>query len=143
MIPKALEDRNEALFSKLVSVQGKCETLEGETLRAINRIIYRYYNDGDYWFQGYGTETAGPAETFLRQYAPIDLRPELRASDGADDKDYENQLEIMLEKILTHIESCTQFTPNYQDMLDCESKYEDDDEEEEYEEDYEEDEIFE
>ncbi|MFY4731248.1 hypothetical protein, partial [Nitrospira sp. BLG_2] len=130
------------LFSKLVPNQGKCETLEGETLRAINRIIYRYYNDGDYWFTGYGCETAGPAETFIRQYAPIDLRPELLASDCSEDKDYEKQLEIMLEKILTYIESRTQYAPNYQDMLDCESKYEDDDEEE-YEEEYEDEEILE
>ena len=34
-------------------------------LRAINRIIYRYYNDGDEYFRGYGTETAGPAHSFL------------------------------------------------------------------------------
>lgn len=135
MVPKALEKRNEVLFSKLVPFQGKCETLEGESLRAINRIIYRYYNDGDYWFDGYGIETAGPAESFLRQYCPIDLRPELDASYGCDDKEYEKQLEIILEKILTYIESRTQYAPNYQDMHDCEARYEARryEEEEEYE----------
>jgi len=124
MVPKALEKRNEVLFSKLVPGMGKCETLEGESLRAINRIIYRYYNDGDYWFDGYGVETAGPAESFLRQYCPIDLRPELNASDCTEDKDYEVQLEIILEKILTYIESRTQYTPNHTDMHDCEARYE-------------------
>ncbi len=143
MIPKALEDRNETLFNKLVPVQGKCETLEGETLRAINRIIYRYFNDGDYWFTGYGIETAGAAETFLRLHAPIDLRPELNESYGTEDKDYEKPLIVALEKILDYIESRTQYAPNHQDMHDCEPRYEEDEEyEDEYEEEYEE-EIFE
>ena len=60
-----LEDRNEPLYDKLVPGQGNAETVEGEMLRAINRIAYRYYNDGDKYFQGYGTETAGPAHSFL------------------------------------------------------------------------------
>lgn len=131
MIPVELEKRNGVLFSKLVPNQGKCDTLEGETLRAINRIIYRYYNDGDYWFDGYGCETAGPAETFLREFAPIDLRPELEASNCSENEAYEKPLEIMLEKIVTYIESRTEFAKNYKDMFDCDSRYE---EEEEYEE---------
>ena len=138
-IPEALEKRNDQLFDKLVPGMGKADTLEGETLRAINRIIYRYYNDGDYWYCGYGTETAGPAETFLRQFAPIDLRTELEASNCSENEHYEKQLVIMLEKIVTYIESRTQYSPNYHDMLDCESRYEDD--EDEYEEEYEEEEV--
>jgi hypothetical protein len=86
------------------------------------------------WFDGYGTETAGPAESFLRQYGVIDLRAELEASNGTEDKEYEKQLAIMLEKIVTYVESRTQFSPNYHDMHDCESRYNDDEEEEEYEE---------
>jgi hypothetical protein len=131
MIPVELEKRNDVLFEKLVPAEGQCDTLEGETLRAINRIIYRYYNDGDYWFDGYGCETAGPAESFLRQYGVIDLRVELEASNGTEDKEYEKQLAIMLEKIVTHIESCTEFRKNYHDMLDCEPRYEEEEEEEE------------
>lgn len=131
MIAVELEKRNNVLFEKLVPNQGKAETLEGETLRAINRIIYRYYNDGDYWFDGYGCETAGPAEAFLREFSPIDLRPELEASNCSENETYEKPLEIMLEKIVTYIESRTQFSPNYRDMHDCESKYNDDEEEEE------------
>ena len=44
-VGKELEDRNEPLYDKLVPGQGDAETVEGEMLRAINRIIYRYYND--------------------------------------------------------------------------------------------------
>ncbi len=60
-----LEKRNEVLYDKLVPGSGAAGTVEGEMLRAINRIIYRYYNDGDYYYKGYGTETAGPAHSFL------------------------------------------------------------------------------
>jgi hypothetical protein len=124
MIPTELEKRNNVLFNRLVPNQGQCDTLEGETLRAINRIIYRYYNDGDYWFDGYGVETAGPAESFLRQYGEPDLRECLEASNCTEDKEYEKCLATMLEKIVSHIESRTEFRKNYHDMLDCEPRYE-------------------
>lgn len=119
MIPESLDKRNDVLFEKLVPISGKCATLEGETLRAINRIIYRYFNDGDYWFDGYGIETAGPAETFLRQFAPIDLRVELENSNCTEDEEYERHLIIILNKIITYIESRTEYVPNHRDMLEC------------------------
>jgi len=131
MVPDVLEKRNEVLFSKLVPSSGKCETLEGETLRAINRIIYRYYNDGDYWFDGYGIETAGPAESFLREFGIPDVREDLNNSNCTENEDYEKHLVSALEKIITHIESRTEYRKNYHDMLDCEPRYE---REEEYEE---------
>jgi len=127
MVPKSLEERNTSLWSKLVPTSGNAETLEGEMLRAINRIIYRYLNDGDYWYYGYGTQTAGPAESFLRQKTPIDLHTELNNSDGAVGENYEKELVAILEKILTYIESRIQFMPNRFDMLDCEPKYEESD----------------
>lgn len=123
MIPQALEDRNNVLYKKLVPDSGKCDTLEGETLRAINRIIYRYYNDGDYWYDGYGIETAGPAERFLYLHSPVDVRLEL-ASSYTDGETYEYFLEIILEKIVTHIESVKEYQKNYHDMLEFEPRYE-------------------
>ena len=50
-IKKELEDRNEPLYAKLVPGQGDAETLEGEILRAINRIIYRWFNSGDKYYE--------------------------------------------------------------------------------------------
>ena len=61
------------LYEKLVPGQGNADTIEGEMLRAINRIIYRYYNDGDEYYTGYGTETAGPAHSFLINATDIPL----------------------------------------------------------------------
>ncbi len=123
MVPKNLDDRNDKLFKKLVPFMGKAATIEGETLRALNKIIYRYYNDGDYWYDGYGIETAGPAEAFLREFAPIDLRKELMLSDGAENEDYETALNVILERVLTYIESRTEYTPNHWDMQETLPKY--------------------
>lgn len=44
----------ESLFDMYVPACGKAETLGGEILRAISRIVYRYYNDGDYTYAYYG-----------------------------------------------------------------------------------------
>lgn len=60
-----IKDKLDYLFKQLVPLEGNCNTIEGEVVRAINKIGYRWYNDGDYYFQGYGCETAGPAHAFL------------------------------------------------------------------------------
>ena len=93
---------NQGLYSKLVPDSGKADTLEGECLRAIHRIIYRYYNDGDYWWNGYGCETAGPAVTFLREQCPVDVKSHLHESDQATGAKYANALRCVLEKIEAH-----------------------------------------
>jgi hypothetical protein len=126
---KELEERNEVLFAKLVPGSGAAPTLEGETLRAINRIAYRWMNDGDYWFEGYGCETAGPAHTFLYDHSPPALRAVLRPllidSDGKHNDEYTQAVEAMVLKCVEYIEKQTTLTPNTLDMLQCESMYED------------------
>jgi hypothetical protein len=42
-------------------------------LRAINKMMYRWYNDGDVFFNGYGAETAGPPATYLMKHTPGDI----------------------------------------------------------------------
>ena len=39
-VGKELEDRNEPLYGELVPGAGKADTVQGEMLRAINRIVY-------------------------------------------------------------------------------------------------------
>lgn len=115
-IKDSLESRNEVLFNKLVPTEGNCPTIEGEVLRAINRIIYRYHNDGDLYFKEYGCETAGPAHAFLYNHTPEKIKNEvLTALDNArinclnetfDEKDeYDNNIFLALSLILDHIES--------------------------------------
>ncbi|MBQ5474718.1 MAG: hypothetical protein IIT65_08430, partial [Lachnospiraceae bacterium] len=40
---------------------GAAETEGGELTRAMNRVIYRWYNDGDQIMEGYGRETCNAA----------------------------------------------------------------------------------
>ena len=58
-------DELSALFKKLVPSNGPAETVEGEMVRAMNRIIYRCYNDGDVIGRGYGKETVDPSAKWL------------------------------------------------------------------------------
>ena len=138
-VGKELEDRNEPLYNKLVSGMGKSETVEGEMLRAINRIAYRYYNDGDEYMTGYGTETAGPAHSFLVN-ANHPLKSAMIKIFG-DGTNYEQTIKDALDTILDYIESRQgKYTPNnVGDMFDYEPEFEDDEFEEEDYDDYDDD----
>lgn len=131
----ALESRNDALYDTLVPSSGNADTIEGEMLRAINRIVYRYYNDGDEYHTGYGTETAGPAHSFL-----VNANHPLRSLVSALFKkgtNYEQTIKDVLDAILDHIESRQgKYTPNSEDMFDYEPEFEDNEFEEEDYDDY-------
>jgi hypothetical protein len=127
-----LEKRNESLYDKLVPGMGDAETVEGEMLRAINRIIYRYYNDGDKYFEGYGTETAGPAHSFLvNANTEVQSAMEKIFSTGTN---YEETIEDALEHILSHIEGKQgKYTKNtVGGIFDYEPEFEDEEEDDDF-----------
>lgn len=128
MIPPELQERNDVLFQKLVPSSGVCETLEGELLRSLNRLCYRWYNDGDYWYESYGCITAGPAESFLRRHSPKEIRDKLSQvlsrSDGKREDEYEKCLLELVETVVSYVEGRGENTVlNFTDMLDLASKY--------------------
>ena len=47
MLDSILESKINDLTEQYVCSVGKCETVAGEILRAYNRVVYRYFNDGD------------------------------------------------------------------------------------------------
>lgn len=53
------------LFEALVPDSGAAETVAGEIIRAVSRIEYRFWNDGDKAGVGYGKETVNPAVRYL------------------------------------------------------------------------------
>lgn len=55
----------DTLFSQFVPRSGSCTTLGGEVLRAVGKIGYRFYNDGDMSREEYGKETVNYAVRFL------------------------------------------------------------------------------
>ena len=140
-VGKELEDRNEPLYDKLVPGQGDAETVEGEMLRAINRIIYRYYNDGDEYFRGYGIETAGPAHSFLVN-ANHPQRAAMKKIFG-DGTNYEQTIKDALDVILDYIESRQgEYTKNtLGGIFDYEPEFEEEDDYDDYD-DYDDDEYY-
>lgn len=64
-------EKLEILFNELVPKSGKANTVAGEIVRATMRIIYRYYNDGDYFMFGYGMETCNGSAEYI--YAETNL----------------------------------------------------------------------
>lgn len=59
------EERLEALHSALVPSRGKADTVAGELVRAMMRILYRDYNDGDVFYEGYGIDTCSGSVAYL------------------------------------------------------------------------------
>lgn len=60
-------DALEVLYDALVPSSGPAETVAGEFVRAIMRILYRDWNDGDKFFTGYGLETCGGSAQYLAE----------------------------------------------------------------------------
>ena len=136
------QKRNEPLWNKLVSSSGASKTVEGEILRAVNRIIYRWGNDGDYFWTGYGAETAGPAMAYLITSfgMPNELQNKFRAWEKDNNgKNYNiKDLEDLLAIAIEYIEAIPEdkYDTNTEDIFDREFT---DYAEENYEDDYDED----
>ena len=134
---KQLENKNEKLFDELVASTGNANTIEGEMLRAINKIVYRFNNDGDVFYEGYGCETVGPAHSFLINCTEINgvLQDKINKvfnneCYAQDNKIYEAGLEAVLTLIVDYIEGLKNYTATDNDMFDYEAEYEDEEEEE-------------
>ena len=129
-----LEKRNKVLYDKLVPESGAADTVEGEILRAMNRLIHRYYNDGDKFFEGYGTETAGPAHSYLvnsKSAISADLDRIFSKIVHSNDHDYKQGIDAALALILDYVEKHEAegySEPNKEDMFDYESEFKNEEE---------------
>lgn len=65
----------EVWSDELVPPSGKADTIAGELIRAIDRIIYRNWNDGDKFFEGYGKETVGGSASYLLNFKYNNMQP--------------------------------------------------------------------
>lgn len=141
-------------FEAYVPPLGNAPTVGGEMVRAMNRIGYRYLNDGDKMNDGYGRETVNPAARFLMEKGSDEVKNALTemwapySGDYFSDDQYEAMLNALGEALIKQLDESPELltTPNKEDMTDY-SKPEDqddtyDDEEEEFwEEDEDEDEY--
>lgn len=127
------DEKWNSLFDKYVPAKGKADTVGGEILRAMSRIVYRYYNDGDTVDKYGGSEynNCKGADIYLS-----DTISEYHSLEGYCGDEYEKEmcahLKFVLDYLLEHPELFT--TPNDEDYLEL-SPYEpyvDDDEEDEF-----------
>lgn len=88
------------LFDKYVPACGKANTLGGEIVRAINRIVYRYYNDGDTVDRYYGNDynLLRVCDTFLNMYCPA-----YHSLSNINELEYEKHLCDRLKKVLDYL----------------------------------------
>lgn len=132
------EERINKLFEELVPVSGKAESLAGELIRAMSRIAYRFYNDGDQVGIGYGKETCNPAARFLMAKGSKRVSSLATAIWGIyDESAYEDLRDILAGAVADHVEQTPglRTTPT-DDMWDYRTDEDVDDDWEDEEDDY-------
>ena len=101
----SVEERINELFKELVPAIGSAETLAGEIIRAICRIEYRNYNDGDHIGVGYGNETCNSAARFLMEMTTDEIKDQVLSIWGCPyDDEYDEGLARLKELVLEHVE---------------------------------------
>ena len=124
------EETLEVLFEDLVPGEGAADTVAGEMVRAMMRVLYRDANDGDKFFLGYGLETCASSVAYLCSMIPvIDKHVDLMLEEAFryvdDDEAYTKQLNQMTEEVVDHIMNNQEliFTPNEEDSRDYDYDY--------------------
>ncbi len=141
MIDFGLWTKNEKelgeLFDELVPPSGKADSMAGEIVRATNRIIYRYFNDGDRIGLGYGKETCNAPARFLLMVGGLKVGDVVSRLWGLDDdEEYRMYLDDLGDAVIAllkeHPELRETLTKDMWDYSDPDD-VDDSDWEEEYE----------
>lgn len=138
VLNKGLEEKNRVLFREFVPMSGPADTIAGELIRAVNRIGYRYYNDGDHIGVGYGNETCNSAARYILEiFDGTEMAKIVRAIWGlySDDR-YERGVEALTDAMIRYLydHPALMESENHCDMLDFRDSDDEDweDEEDEY-----------
>lgn len=136
---KTTEKKLGELFEELVPASGKAPTVAGEIVRAINRISYRNWNDGDHIGVGYGRETCNPAARYLGAKCGEEVASLISAIWGIEnDKAYDLILGQLEAEVVKYLERNPELkaAENREDMFDYRDASEDvdtyDEDEDEY-----------
>lgn len=128
MTKEMLEQRLEELFDELVPANGKAATVAGEIVRAMNKIAYRSFNDGDHVGVGYGKETCNPAARYLMARAGAEVKTAVGNLWGISRDDiYDAALMALEAAVIGYIDQHPELKaiPNCEDMWDFRDKDED------------------
>ena len=124
----ATQERISKLHDELVPLSGKAETIAGEIIRAISRIGYRNFNDGDHLGVGYGRETCNPAGRYLDQKCSPEVGSAVFAIWGIEhDEQYDKGLEVLEQAVLDYLDAHPELfrQTNNEDMWDYRDSDED------------------
>lgn len=135
-----VEEKFDEIFDKIVPKSGMANTVIGEIFRAVARIGYRKYNDGDRFYEGYGCETCGSSATFLLDF------PEywkiITEMVWNDDYTYDDNVDRLYRQAVYDYEAGKYNEENHTDSRTIDSLYADDSEDEDdFGEDIEEDDF--
>ena len=151
--------RFDELTEQHMKPSGKSDTVRGEIIRAVNRIGYRFYNDGDFIGIGYGNHTCNAAARYIAAHGNkemVDILATIWNGEIHDsfyptlpDDVYEERLEKLVDATARYADTDTlELDQEASDMFEM-SEYEDEhyddymEEEEDWEEGYEEEEEWE
>lgn len=112
----AQEKKLNDLFDQYVPESGPAQTKGGEIVRAVERIAYRWYNDGDEVWSGYGLETVTAPYMYLRKNLPN--------TPDVDHVNYEDFIDRLITTALGYFEYAPQVfkTTNMGDCLERDKK---------------------
>lgn len=120
-------DKLSAVFDIVVPSSGKADSVAGEYVRAVMRLLYRDFNDGDKFFEGYGLETCGSSAQYLYDngFETIETMLEQATTLAEDDDRYTSLLENLAEEVIKKISEDTELwiTLNTVDSRDYDSSY--------------------
>lgn len=95
------------LFDEFVPGEGAADTMGGEIIRAVNRVIYRWENDGDKFNQGYGLETCASDAAFLAENTDSKIEKIIAGAaeldPGAPDELYSAAMEKLEEAVIEYL----------------------------------------
>lgn len=105
-------------YELLVPPSDACDTIEGELIRAMSKLAYRYFNDGDYFYSGYGVQTAGSPFIYMCKSKVDGLKAVLYGAIGKRNEAYEAELQKAIDLITEYVKSKNgQYEKNMDDML--------------------------
>lgn len=139
-------DKFEDIINKYLNDSGEGETLASQIVTAINKLIYKWYNDGDVfdnvhsYLEGWANDISSYANWLYKYCEPVkDILHSIY--DMSDEDDYELLLQKLADKCLNTDFLAAFEKPKQGTIYDCDGPfefkeyYEDEDEDEEYYED--------
>ena len=96
----SLDNEFETLRDEYVPGIGMADTVGGEIIRAMDRLVYRWYNDGDRPYNGYGNETCNSSFRYLlSKLRDENGRPNCPNLGGLDEEEYWDGIADLMQTV--------------------------------------------